>query len=486
MAIDVLLTYPSDGLRLFQSMIPSGLISIGTVLERAGYRVKVIDFNHYSRDFRSDLRELQPKVIGIGGTTASRMGSFLTARLAKRTLPQVPVVYGGIHATFTAEETLFAIPEIDYVIKGEGELSFLSLCDNLTGRSATGLESIPGLCRRVDGEVIENRPERIQELSLLPISNRDLIGHDYSLEMEFIGGRGDYIMTSRGCPAACNFCAAGRMFPGGVRLRPIPEVAVEIDYLLSRRNLQGLKLFDSTFTANREHVIQFCDMIQEYQIPWECEIRADTVDADLLKLMKHSGCYYVNMGMETTNPALLKRIAKGISPQQVLDVLAICKNLDIRSKVFFTFGHIGQTFRDCWEDIRFIEQHKGSIDFFGVTVGMRVYPGTRLEKESRAAGLLGKKFSWTRCAKSLRNLLLFEPNDIPILFQKDLGPVRLFILIVYLLKRKLICTESFLWRMMIENVRGLLKLAGMQLTYTSHRMNRLRGVMTGRSLSRTG
>lgn len=81
--VDVLLTYPKDGLRLFQSLIPIGLVSIGTVLKRAGYRVAIIDFNHYSNDFRRHLQQLHPKIIGIGGTTPSRRGSFLTARLVE-------------------------------------------------------------------------------------------------------------------------------------------------------------------------------------------------------------------------------------------------------------------------------------------------------------------------------------------------------------------------------------------------------------------
>jgi radical SAM superfamily enzyme YgiQ (UPF0313 family) len=95
--------------------------------------------------------------------------------------------------------------------------------------------------------------------------------------------------------------------------------------------------------------------------------------------------------METTSHYLLKKIAKRISPEQVLNVLEICKELEIRSKVFFTFGHFGKTFNDCWEEIRFIEKNRSSIDFFAVTVGMRIYPGTRLEKTCRKAGIIPEK-----------------------------------------------------------------------------------------------
>jgi anaerobic magnesium-protoporphyrin IX monomethyl ester cyclase len=154
MSLDVLLTYPADGLRLFQSLIPIGLVSIGTVLKEAGYSVKIIDFNHYYRDFRRDLRRLSPKIIGIGGTTPSRKGSFLTARLVKAVNPRIPVVYGGVNATFSAAETLKDVPFIDYIIKGEGELSFLSLCDALLKKRGTAT-AIPGLCFRAGQTIAE-------------------------------------------------------------------------------------------------------------------------------------------------------------------------------------------------------------------------------------------------------------------------------------------------------------------------------------------
>lgn len=473
--IDILLTYPQDGLRLFQSMIPIGLISIGTVLKRAGYRVAIIDFNHYANDFQRQIAFLAPKIIGIGGTTPSRRGSFLTAKLAKKMLPESTVVYGGINATFTSSEVLECVSSIDFIIKGEGELSFLQLCNTLLGRSQEDLSVIPGLCRRLGNRIIENKPERIHDLSILPMPDRDMIGDNYDLEMEFLGGKGDFIMTSRGCPAACNFCSASRMFPGGVRYRPIGAVMDEIEYLLARKKLSGLKLFDSTFTSSRDHVEKFCAQVKKFNLPWECEIRADTVDSDMLKLMKDSGCYYINIGMETSNQTHLKHISKGITPDQVLNVLTMSKNIGIRSKVFFTFGHIGQTFGECLEDIRFIESNREKIDFFAVTVGMRIYPGTRLEKECREKGILENGFSWVSSARNIKNLLLVEPSDIPLLFQKQLGPFKLLAVLGILFGKKLMCTERFLLRMVFENIAGIVVSFKLRITFIRHKIERVFG-----------
>lgn len=473
--IDILLTCPGDGLRLFHSMIPIGLVSIGTVLQKAGYRVAVIDFNHYDNDYQRQLQFLNPKIIGIGGTTPSRKSSFRTARISKQVLPDSVVVYGGINATFTAQDVLRDIPEIDFIIKGEAELSFLALCNSILRGSGLPDFSIPGLCYRKDAEIVENKPQRINDLSVLPIPNRDLLGDFYNLEMEFIGGPGDFVMTSRGCPTACNFCAASRMFPGGLRLRPIDSVMSEIEYLLSRKKLSGIKIFDSTFTADRGHVEEFCSRMKSVKIPWECEIRADTVDYDLLKLMKESGCYYINMGMETANQSHLRHIAKGITSEQVLDVLSICKKLDIRSKVFFTFGHLNQTFKECLDDIGFIEKNRDRIDFFAVTVGMRIYPSTRLEKECRERGIIKKSFFWTKTARKPGNFLIFEPGDIPVLFQKQLGPVRLMLILLILFSKRLICTERFLLKMTLENLTGILRALRLGLRHAGYCIERMMG-----------
>jgi radical SAM superfamily enzyme YgiQ (UPF0313 family) len=454
-------------------MVPSGLISIGTVLQENGYNVKIIDFNHYYRDFRKDLKTWQPKLIGIGGTTPTRKGSFLTSALSKGTLPHVPIVYGGIHATFTARETIAGISSIDYIIRGEGELSMLLLCDKIIKGASIDLPSIPGLCYRLGNSITLNPSKRIDDLCALPIPNRDLLPYKYTLKMDFLDIPGDFIMTSRGCPAACNFCAASRMFPGGVRLRSIGQVAVEIEQLLSRKKIKGLKIFDSTFTADRRHVEQFCAMIKPYELKWECEIRADTVDDALLHDMKDSGCYYINMGLETSNPSLLKNIAKGISAAQVLSVLDSCDRIGIRKKVFFTFGHIGQTYRDCLNDINFIKANRSRIDFFAVTLGMRIYPGTRLEKNCRELGHIHPSFSWIKSAKSLKNFLVFEFGDVPILFQKDLRASHMVLILFKLLFMRTICSPQYLFQMLANNALLTPLLLKKHAIYSWHRLCRV-------------
>ncbi len=454
--MDVLLIYPADGLRFFQSMVPLGMLSIATVIKEAGYSVRVIDLNHYHGNLRDDLRDWQPRIVGIGGTTPSRVKSFSIARKVKKASPETIVVYGGVNASFTAREVLENIPEIDYIIMGEGELSFRAFCHSVLRRSGE-LYSIAGLAFRSEKGIRLNPAQRILDLSALPFPDRDLLPGDYKLDMDFIPGIAEPLITSRGCPAICNFCSASRMFPGGVRYRPMDQVGQELTYMMERRKFQGLKVFDSTFTAGRDHVLSFCATVKPFNLLWECEIRADTVDFELLKTMKEAGCYYVNMGLESSDADRLKKIAKGISTDQALQVMADCREIGILIKVFFTFGHPGQTFKECKKDIAFIREHRKNIDFYAVTPGLKVYPGTRLEKEARESGFLPPDFSWITSRPSLGNLLLLEPSNTFILFQKGLGPWRLLQIVIILLFSGLYSTPEFMARMIRENLKFLFR-----------------------------
>jgi anaerobic magnesium-protoporphyrin IX monomethyl ester cyclase len=377
--IDVLLTYPSDPVRLFDSMVPLGIASIAAVLEENSYKVKVIDFNHYTGDYRKDLAAWQPKIVGIGGTTATRRGSFLTARLTREILPGVPVVYGGPHASFTARDTLTHVLEIDYVVKGEGEYPFLALCDYFVKGLPRDLCTIPGLCFRTADDIAENPCERIDDLNSLPLPARHLFPGPYRLTLDLYDLEAEFLLTSRGCPAHCTFCSASRMFSGGVRYRSMEHIRAELDRLVATRRIEALKLFDSTFTSSPYHVAAFCDLIGRYNILWECEVRADTLNRKMLGAMKQAGCVYINVGLETANPAIMAQTAKHISAQQVEQCLRWCREVDMKTKVFMIFGHPGQTFDECRQDIAYINRHRDMIDFFATTVGMRVYPGTPLE-----------------------------------------------------------------------------------------------------------
>ncbi len=465
---DVLLVFPKEKQLSHSDMIPLGIASIAAVLEKNGYHVKIVDFNYYKGNFTKDLVKWNPEVIGIGGTTNTRKQSFKIAREAKKANPDYTVVYGGIHATFAAGETLSNISSIDYVIKGEGEFSFLKLCNKIIRNEGKEILSIDGLCCRSNGRIIENKAKRINSLGNLPIPARHLFDNDYSLKLDFFDVDAAVLITSRGCPVNCSFCSASKMFPGGVRLRPMESVKEEIDSILTRKKIGGLKIFDSTFTADRDHVTEFCRFIKPYNLLWECEIRADTVDYTLLSIMKDAGCCYVDLGLETTNEKLLKGINKQISVLQAEQALEWCKKLDIKTKVFFIFGHLGQTFNECLKDIKWLKLHRKDIDYFANSIGLKLFPGTLVEKQAKKKNIIPPDFSWTKYKPSLKNLLLLEFSDVFVIYQKQLSILKLVLLSIILTFSRINLNPSrivhYSWKILRSTGSAIIKVIRAQKT----------------------
>jgi len=419
---DILLINPKNiGALNFDSMPPLGLASIGCVLEQKGFSVKLLDLEitPENLDISAYISNCSPKVIGLSGTSMSRFESFKIANIAKKISSKINTVYGGCHATFTAEDTLSHISDIDYIVHGEGEMAFLELANFLILKEGT-IETIKGISFKKEGKIIKNTSrERISNLDDLSYSRHLLEMKKYNTKLEFLNLPAISIMTSRGCPYNCNFCSASAMFGTVYTMRSAKHVVDEIEYCINNFNIKGIKFFDSTMTLEKKHVLAIAKEIKSRKItlPWECEIRVNTVDRPLLEAMKEAGCYYVNFGVESVSEKVLEAMGKNINIRQVIDTLKWCKELNIKTKVFFTFGHIKETWRDALKTIKFINEHFNDISKLAISYGIRIYPGTRLEKYARQTGLLPQSFSWSMPISTN----IFSYDTIPILIQSNFG-----------------------------------------------------------------
>jgi len=251
------------------------------------------------------------------------------------------------------------------------------------------------------------------------------------------------------------------------------HIQQELEGLLAEKRVDALKLFDSTFTSSPDHVAAFCHMIRPYHLLWECEVRADSLDRHLLGMMKQAGCVYINVGLETACKRVQAKTAKNISTGQVEQCLLWCREVAIKTKVFMIFGHAGQTFDECKQDIAYINTNRGLIDFFATTVGLRVYPGTPLETMLKKNRLMPADFSWATYKAPLTNLLLFEPGNVFILDQPGLNFLRLFLVILLLAKQKTITSGAYILKMLTLNARIYLDRLFSCAIHFQHRMTRL-------------
>ena len=405
-------------------MSPLGMSWITSYLRSQGISTTFVDMQVSKNSIESILHTHNPHIVGIGGTTHTRYEGFAIARRLKALDPSILILYGGAHATFTADDTLRHIQDIDIVVRGEGELTTHRLAKQvLHGNS--DFANIPGISYRKENTIVHNADvERIQDLDVLPFPYRDPEAiQQYNLLLDFLHLPAASIMSSRGCPVNCSFCSASALFGTQLTFRSAANVVDEIELLLKEYNYQGIKFFDSTLTLSRSHVEALCAEIQRRQLkfPWECEIRVNGMSRDLLQSMSAAGCYYVDFGVESASPHVLKSMHKGITLDQVENVFKWTKEFGLYTKVFFTFGHIGETLEDARATIEFMEKNARFISVAATGIGIRIYPGTDVEHYARSIGCLKDTFSWSEPFMDQDIESLGNDPLVPILIQPKFG-----------------------------------------------------------------
>jgi radical SAM superfamily enzyme YgiQ (UPF0313 family) len=426
--LKVLAIYPEyQEQKVFDPMPPLGLAWIAGTIREHGYEVRIVDEQVETVNAGDLVRDMRPALVLLGGTSHSRFHAFERAAAIKAADPEATVVYGGPHASFTAEDTLRHVPSIDIVVSGEGEHATLELLQwKESGGDWRALEKIDGITYRMDGGIVATRRRTFnQALDTLPLPARDLLQIDkYHMTLEYLGLPALHIMTARGCPFRCSFCSASQMYGHCYAMRSATRVVDEIESLVARYGIRGVKIFDSTFTINHRHVHAFCEELERRDLvmPWECEVRVGSVDRPLLERMQKAGCYYVDIGIESADQEVLDTMRKQIRPSRAEELLRWCHELGLRTKVFFTIGHIGETYATGLKTIRFIRRNRKHITLIGYGPAIRIYPGTEVEQYALEHHLLPAGFRWSAPYVNTDNLRIYlAANNVPVLLQPNMG-----------------------------------------------------------------
>ena len=234
------------------------LMSMGAVLKEQGMDVEVLDLlsTRYSqKKIEARLARYQPDLIGITSVTMNFPAAARILQTCKALMPEATAVIGGPHATFMAEETVRSYPEVDIVVRGEGEKTIQEVARALDRRE--GLEEVMGLTFRCNGTVVrtEDRPF-IEDIDRLPLPDRTLFPISRYLAMRVPAS----VLTSRGCPTGCSFCVGYRMTGRKGRFRNPLRVVDEIE-AARRLGFEEVCIDDDLFTRNRRHVTAICDEI---------------------------------------------------------------------------------------------------------------------------------------------------------------------------------------------------------------------------------
>jgi anaerobic magnesium-protoporphyrin IX monomethyl ester cyclase len=280
---------------------------------------------------------------------------------------------GGPHVSFDVINTLKTYPEIDMLVIGEGEKTISELMDYFQGQGNRA--DIYGIAFRENGQIVQTgKRELIEDLNTLPMPARHLLPMSRYQALGFPVS----MITGRGCPYSCIFCQGRKMVGSKPRSRKASLVVDEIEQILSY-GFTRINLADDLFTSDKKKVHEVCEEIRRRKLSftWTAFSRVNTVDKETLQLMRETGCDCVSFGIESGNPAMLKRVKKGITLDQARKAVGLCKEVGILPHASFMVGLPGES----PETLKDTSEFSKSLDMIYGFHFLAPFPGTTVREQ---------------------------------------------------------------------------------------------------------
>lgn len=338
----------------------------------------------------------------------------------------------GTHVTPNTVNTLTDFPALDYVIRGEPELTLRELVDALDGKTGQNelmedlmqktdptrvpvslemvtrgdLSSIKGLAWRCNGQIKLNidRPF-VPNLDDLPLPLHHLLPLD-TYRMPLIKGPYSFIVPSRGCPAGCKYCIKHVSYNYAVRTRSAENIMAEL-WSLKKLGINNVMMYADLFTVSREQVMDICKAMIEEKIDmkWMSNSRVDYVDEEMLTMMGKAGCHMISWGIESGSEEVLKRARKGASPDKAKQALQWARNAGIKNFGYFIIGLPGETEETIKQTIAFSKTLPLNVAIFHIAAP---YPGTPFFYEVVENGWFRPGTNWEQVDMDKSTVLDYE------------------------------------------------------------------------------
>ncbi len=338
---------------------PLGLLYLGAVLEHDGHKVEVLDY--YAEDISREQLEnslMSSDAVGMTVYTDDYKPAADISRMIKEINPEIPLIIGGPHCTFLQKRSLSDIPDADISVMGEGEHVILDLVRFLQGRKK--LSDIHGIYYRDNDSIISGKPlQVIDNLDALPFPARHLVDkYDYG-DLPFgykLKKRVTALITSKGCPFHCRFCARYGNFINdwGFRKRSAENVVKEIQEIDGK--YRSVMIVDDNFLADKKRAHRIFDMLLEAETNVDFFIegaRVDTADKELYMKMKKAGVRYIGFGIESGNQDVLDFYNKNITLQQIRKAVGLAREMGFFIGASFMFGAPVETKKHVENTIKF-------------------------------------------------------------------------------------------------------------------------------------
>lgn len=330
---------------------------------RQNHHVHILDCikdNIKPDNFKDFLQKRAYDIIGFQCYTFDLLNLKKMLKAAKE--KGAVTVLGGPHPSVLPVETIeFFGDDLDYCFQGEAEIGFKMFVDKISGKSKAEFKDIPGLVWRDGGKVNANPRLYVDDIDSLGMPAWDLIKPQYYPESQHGAFFENFpiapISITRGCPYPCTFCAGNLISGKKIRKRSVHNVLSEIDSLYNFFGIREFHVIDDNFTQDKEFAKALLRELKakKLKISWATPngVRMETLDDEMLRLMKETGLYLISLGIESGSDKVLKLMKKGTNVDFIRKTVDKIRKADIDVAGFFIIGFPGETIEDIRKTIKF-------------------------------------------------------------------------------------------------------------------------------------
>lgn len=366
--------------------MPLALLAIGSVLDATRYEVVIVD-GRIEEDPAAKLRQHLPGAVCLGVTVLTGTplrDALAVSALAKQIAPEVPVIWGGWHASLFPQQPLQDESNIDITVQGQGEVTFQELVTRLdTGQPLDGLL---GICFRKEGKIVQNPPRALESMDAFAPANYDLIDVEaYFKKKE--RRQFDYI-SSTGCFFRCNFCADPFVFNRKFSAISPARMGEELGAYYAKYKFTDINFQDETFFTYTKRSRDFAQELidRNIQVTWAATMRADQgcrMDESDWRLAKQSGLRRLLIGVESGSQEMMDYLKKDIKIEQVIACAEICQRLEIDVHFPFIVGFPKETAASVAATVAMVKRLSGMSSGFRTPIFYyKPYPGSGITEDA--------------------------------------------------------------------------------------------------------
>jgi len=360
------LSHYEDREDYYISLLPHGLTSLASFLEKESYDVTLANFSFqgYKEAFNY-IKKNNFDVVGISLFSFNRVDSLKLVSLINEFLPQTKVILGGPHATFLSDEILKRY-DVDCIIQGEGESAMVLALDSLKRNEK--IEKI-------------NFGQRVQDLDIIPFPSKfsgKMVGINQNEQYK-------YIITTRGCPSSCSYCSSPAFWKRNVTFRSAKNIVEEIKYVYENFGIIYFSIRDDNFTLKKNRVLEFCKLLIEenLNIMWNCQARVDTITEEMLAFMKKAGLEHIQYGVESGSEKILKEYSKSLNLEKIYKAAEFTRKVGVYLSIYLMVGMEGETEDDIQKTVIALNKILPSD---AIVSPVAYFPGTDMYKDKIKSG----------------------------------------------------------------------------------------------------